>query len=202
MWSFMELLHSEIFPCYTGKRCRHTPFTSTRTKSLKSSRPPASFSLSYIELWTNCGTNSVIFFCEQKNFLYYHKDKKFVIVAVLQKISEKTKKDRDLRQRTDDLSSVLSDSHGHPDISSIYFVALAFARLLPLALFPLSEIHSSVIWSVSACLCFYDTTFVCLLKGNLPKLFKPQQNPNFCTPFHTFRLGDGGRASLSVKGAQ
>ena len=120
MWSFMELLHSEIFPCYTGKRCRHTPFTSTRTKSLKNSRPPASFSLSYIELWTNCGTNSVIFFCEQKNFLYYHKDKKFVIVAVLQKISEKTKKDRDLRQRTDDLSSVLPDSHGHPDISSTF----------------------------------------------------------------------------------
>ena len=49
------------------------------------------------------------------------------------------KKDRDRRQRTDDLSSVLPDSHGHPDISSIYFVTLAFARLLPLALFPQSE---------------------------------------------------------------
>ncbi len=49
------------------------------------------------------------------------------------------KKDRDRRQRTDDLSSVLPDSHGHPDISSIYFVTLAYARLLPLALFPQSE---------------------------------------------------------------
>ena len=92
MWSFMELLHSEIFPCYTGKRCRHTPFTSTRTKSLKSSRPPASFSLSYIELWTNCGTNSVIFFASKKISSTTTRTKNSQRWRFVQKCSEKTKK--------------------------------------------------------------------------------------------------------------
>ena len=35
------------------------------------------------------------------------------------KFSRENKKDRDRRQRTDDLSPILPDSHGHPDISSI-----------------------------------------------------------------------------------
>ena len=139
MRSFMELSHLEIFLYHIGKRCGHIPSTSTRTKSFESSRLPAKFSLSYMELRTNCGTNSLTFFLRQKNPSTTTRTKSLQRWRFGQKFSEKTKKDRDRRQRTDDLSSALPDSHGHPDISSIYFVTLAFARLLPLALFPQSE---------------------------------------------------------------
>ena len=114
------------------------------------------------------------------------------------KNSRKIKKDRDRRQRTDDLSSVLSDSHGHPDISSICFVTLAFARLLPLALFPLSEIHSSVILSVSACLCFDYTTFASLLKGYPPEMF-PNKIPTSAHLFVPFGLGMVGERHCPSK---
>ena len=54
------------------------------------------------------------------------------------------KKDRDRRQRTDDFSSILSDSHGHPDISSIFrfgSVPDYFRWFFP----TVRKIHSSVI---------------------------------------------------------
>ena len=85
MRSFIELSQSEIFPYHTGKRGGHIPSATTRTKSFESSRLPAKFSLSYMTLWTNCGTNFVTFSC-RKNSFYYHKDKKSANVAVWSKI--------------------------------------------------------------------------------------------------------------------
>lgn len=202
MRSFMELSHLEIFLYHTGKRCRHIPSTSTRTERLKSSRLPANFSLSYMELWTNPVPNSIIFSCRKKS-LYYHKDKKSVNVVVWSKFFRENKKPW-LQTKDRRLLVRLAWQSRSPGYFIDFFVTLAFARLLPLALFPLSEIHSSVIWSVSACLCFHDTTFASLLKGDLPKIFpnKTPTKPNYCTPFRTFRLWHGGRAALSVKGAQ
>ena len=105
----------------------------------------------------------------------------------------KTKKDRDRRQRTDDLSPILPDSHGHPDISSIlWFGSMPdYSRWF----FPTVRIHSSVIWSVPACLCFHSTTFPRVLQQKLPLINpnktathvdKTETNRAFCYLHRTF----------------
>lgn len=72
----------------------------------------------------------------------------------------------------DDLSPILPDSHGHPDISSILWFGSKpdYSRWF----FPTVRIHSSVIWSrSSACLCLHSTTFSCVFQQKLPWI-----NPN------------------------
>ena len=56
----------------------------------------------------------------RKKSLYHHKDKKLVKYVVWRKSFWETKKDRDRRQRTNDLSSILPDSHGHPVFRRIF----------------------------------------------------------------------------------
>ena len=88
------------------------------------------------------------------------------------------KKDRDRRQRTDDLSSILPDSHGHPDISSI----LRFGSMPDYSRWFFSHSQNTFLRDMKPQFGLFVLTFYHILLRFSTKaaVNKPQQNRNSC----------------------
>ena len=163
-----------------------------------------------MKLWANCGTNSVTFFLARKNPSTTSRTKSLQAWRFGQKFFGKIKKPWPQTNNRRSLARLAWQSR-----SPGYFIDLlryiGFRPTTSAGTFPTVRIHSSVIWSVSACLCFYSTTFPRVLQQKLP-LVNPNKTATnvdslahfvtFTGPFRTFRLCYGGRAAWSVKGAQ
>ena len=153
-----------------------------------------------MKLWTNCGTNSLTFFLRQKNPSTTTRTKSLQTWRFGQKFPKNKKRPWPQTKDRRSLVRLVWQSR-----SPGYFIDLlryiGFRPTTSAGTFP--TIRNTFFRDIKRFRLFVLWLYhICEPLKRISARNVPQQNPNFCTPFRTFRPWYGGRAALSVKSAQ